>query len=207
MYKSKTYLIRNLVPILFHNGELANPLNPIAKEMKKATAKRRKSDDDYELIAHLEWLGSFYPSEPGTFEVKNGKLRFEGFGVPVVPGENIESMLVEGARRSKLGKVFEAAVVCDGAFPVEPGPSAKPKTIRELFGDPNYSYSRRVVIQGRTVMRTRPIFNRWQVRATVSYLPSEVNEAQVDEVMETCGRIIALGDFKPRFGRFEVVNP
>ena len=47
-------------PILMHNERLANPLEPIVKEIKRFTGKTKKTDDDWENIRHLEWVGSLY---------------------------------------------------------------------------------------------------------------------------------------------------
>ncbi len=206
MYATLNPTAKGLAPLLLKNGSGANPLDPLVKELKRWTSKRKKTDQDYEIIAQLEWLGSFYPSEPGTFEVKNGKLIIEGFGVPVIPGENVEGMLVKGARKLKKGDAFKAGIVCEGVYPIVTGANGKTKTIREMLGDPNHFFTHRAVIQGKTVMRTRPIFNRWQISPCISYLPSEVDKQEVEEVFELCGRVIGLGDWRPRFGRFEAVT-
>lgn len=202
--------MRSLSPLLVKNGNGANPLDPLVKELKKWTSKRKKTDSDYEVISQLEWLGSFYTSEPGTFDIKNGKLVIQGFGVPVIPGENIEGMLVKGAKKRKNGEAFKAGIIVEQdtviEIPSDGNGKSKTKTIAEMLGDPNHVYIHRAVVQGKTVMRTRPIFNRWQLKPTISYLPSEINRAEVEETLELCGRIIGLGDWRPRFGRFEVVT-
>jgi len=73
--------------LLLHNGELANPLNPIVKEMKKISGKRSKTEADYEELARLEFQGGLYMGQDG----------------PVIPATCIEAMLINGAKKSKEG--------------------------------------------------------------------------------------------------------
>jgi hypothetical protein len=49
------------------------------------------------------------------------------------------------------------------------------------------------------------MFRQWELDFTVHYLPDILNDAQVREAMVTAGRIIGLGDYRPKFGRFDVV--
>ena len=51
-----TITIRGIAPLLMHNGQLANPLNPLAKEMKKVTSVRTKTDEHHLELQRLEFL-------------------------------------------------------------------------------------------------------------------------------------------------------
>ena len=82
-------------PLLMHNARLSNPLDPNARELKKVTSKRNKSEEDYLQAARLEFLGSLY------FE--------DEFG-PYIPGQNILRCLVDAGRKRKLGTKVTAGV-------------------------------------------------------------------------------------------------
>ena len=88
MYETLEVHIQGVVPLILHNGQLVNPLNPISKEMKKISSKRAKTESDYEELARLEFMGSLYLNEKKE---------------PVIPGECIEATLINAAKKSKKG--------------------------------------------------------------------------------------------------------
>ena len=49
--------------LLCHNGELADPLNNFAKEMKKVSAVRKKTDEHHLKMQELEWFGGLYGTD------------------------------------------------------------------------------------------------------------------------------------------------
>ena len=50
-------------PLIFHNSQLANPLNKWAKAMKDVTSKRKKTDADLLELQRLEFMGGIYYDE------------------------------------------------------------------------------------------------------------------------------------------------
>jgi len=202
MYQEIKVRIKGLSPLLCQNRRLANPLDPITKEIKRISGKRGKTDADMELLSRLEWLGGLYPSEPGTFEIIESGLKIEGFGVPCIPGEMIEASIQAGARKHKLGKSFSAGLICDGNWPLE---YKGAKSIAALSLDDSFRDVRAVVIQGRTIMRTRPIFHGWELGFTLSYLPELINDQQVRDALALAGMIAGIGTYRPKYGRFSVL--
>jgi hypothetical protein len=202
MYKDIKVRVKGVSPLMLHNSRLANPLDPITKEMKRVSGKRGKTDADLELLANLEWLGGLYTSEGGKFEINGSGLKIDGFGVPCIPGEVIEGAMLVAARKHKLGKQFSAGLLCDGNWPIEYN---GPKAVAALSKDDGFKDMRIVKIQNRSIMRCRPIFNQWQLEFVLSYLPSLLNEQQVRDVVELAGQVAAIGDYRPKYGRFEVL--
>lgn len=187
MYESIEIEIKGMTPLLMHNGQLANPLNKWAIALKKISGKTKKTDEDYREMARIEWYGGLY--------VHDGKV--------CIPGELIESMLVAAAKKNKKGKLFTAGVVCDGHWPlIYDGP----KDIDKLWKDENFRDARLVKIKMARIVRTRPHFVPWGLKFTVSFLPSVLNRADVEEAIQIAGQIIGLCDHRPKFGRFEVVS-
>ena len=181
------YTIKGIVPIIQHNGQLADPLNPASKAMKSITSKRKKTDEDFQALYDAEWMGSLYLNEENRV---------------VIPGQNIEAMMVEGAKKQRLGEQSKAAIICDGSWVLA---HEGPKDLGKLSADTRFRDIRKVRIQANSVMRCRPIFPAWSLKFTLHFLPDLLNKSQVDEILETCGRIVGLCDFTPKYGRFEVV--
>ena len=175
-------------PLLMHNGRLSNPLDPAAKRMKEITAKKKKTDEDHLALARAEWDGSLYLDDEGR---------------PCIPGEMLDAMMAEGAKKTKLGKLFKSAVFTDaGSYPlVYDGP----KDIEKLYADGKFIDSRGVRNQMNRVQRTRPRFNKWSLEFAVTIIPGAgVNPKDVCGALETAGLLVGIGDFRPRFGRFTV---
>ncbi len=80
-------------PLLVHSDVFADPLNKLTKVHKQLTSKRKKTDEDHELIARSEWRGGLYFSED--------------IG-PYLPGINIESALVAGRQTFENGNPAQA---------------------------------------------------------------------------------------------------
>lgn len=183
-YKQLTFRLTGVSPLIVHNGQLANPLNRIAKEMKRVSGKRNKTDADFEELARLEFLGSLY---------------VDANGEPCIPGEVIEAMLVEAAKKSKRGPQAKAGVVCEGNFPIIYDGPRKPD---DLWADEKFRLVVGVKVQRNKVMRTRPIFREWACEISVDYAPVMMNGSTVAEIVRTAGSIIGVGDWRPKFGRF-----
>ena len=183
--------------LLMHNGRLANPLDPWVEELSKLKGKRNKTREDHEEYAEVQWFASLY-TDPEI--VPGGKMK--GARV-VIPSENIDRMMVMGARKFKRGKQFES-----GVFSVEPcwpiisnGPMTD---VVALSKKPQFADMRTVVIQRSRVLCCRPRFDDWSLKFTLRY--TGVEEAEVRRALEIAGEVIGLCDYRPRFGRFVVVE-
>ena len=64
-----------------------------------------------------------------------------------------------------------------------------------------------VVIQRARVMSWRPKFKQWSCSFTIELLDEDyLNPSLVKQVLESAGRFKAVGDHRPEYGRFEVVE-
>ncbi len=188
-YKHLDFHIRGVVPIMMHNPRLANPLEPIVQQIKAITSKRKKTDEDHAEIARLEHLGGLYLNDEEH---------------PAFPGINIEAMLIKAAKVSKRGEDAKIAIVSDGCWPLI---YKGPKTPDALFADKRFVDTSGVIVNRSRVWRTRPIFPLgWELKFTLSFLADIVNERDVREWVDVAGRRCALGDWRPRFGRFLVTS-
>lgn len=186
MFETLNVRLNGLSPLLMHNGQLADPLNTFTKQLKAVTSKRKKTDEDHEEIARIEWHASLYTDE-------DGKL--------AMPGENIESCIIAGAKKSKLGTQFKSSVFVDGTPVVSYG--GRKKAV-DLWDDPQYRDVRGVKVGTARTMRCRPIFRSWSIDVEVQFNPELVNKADLIKALADAGQQVGLGDYRPKFGRFEV---
>lgn len=177
-------------PLLCHNGQTADPRNTYAKAMKAVSSKRKKTDADYDEMARLEWLAGLYRI--------NGDL--------VIPDYVIESTVIGGAKKSKRGPQAKcglfftehASLQFDGKPDV-----INDETLAEMFASGNFTHTIGVKVGMSKVMRTRPIFRSWSLVATCQFDPDVLNQRDIEEIASDAGKLVGLGDWRPKHGRFE----
>lgn len=174
-------------PMLQHRDTLSNPLHPLAKAHKEVSSKRKKTDEDYEFLAHSEWKSSIYHDE------KIG---------PYVPAMMIEATLMQAAKLQKLGTKFKSAImVVEDKAPLQ---YDGPRDLASMFKDPAFVDMRSVKVQQARIQRCRPKFDNWKINFTVGYNSEVINEREIVKALEDAGTQVGLGDFRPRFGKFAV---
>jgi hypothetical protein len=184
-YQTLPFRLISAAPLLCHNGQLADPLNDLARQMKKISGKRNKTDTDLEELARLEWYGSLY--------LDDGRR-------PCLPGEVLEAAFVEAAKRQRRGKQAQAGILCPSNYLLE---YDGPVNLDELWERPEFRLTVRVRVKQNRVMRPRPRFPTWAATIEVQYDPALLNANEVREIVQRTGSEVGLGDWRPRFGRFE----
>lgn len=184
-YHSLQRKIIGVTPLIHHNGQLADPLNKFARALKSISAKRDKTDADHAEMARQEWYGGLYLSE----------------GVPCLPAEMIEAALIESAKKQKRGKQAQAGIRCPQNVPlIYDGP----KDQQELWEDEQFRLVKIVRVQRNRVLRCRPIFRQWAANLDIEYDPHQLNEREMLAILIRLGDDIGLGDWRPKYGRFQV---
>lgn len=202
MYKQLNVEITGASPLMLNNVRKADPTDRITKEIKKVTSKRTKTDADLILIKRLEWLGALYTTKDGEFTISGEDLELGDFGDVCIRGNMIEACLIGGAKKNKLGVQFKAGMFCDGDFELD-FPNRLPAA--KLYGKPEFSDTRSVKLQGKTtIFTTRAFFPEWSLKFQISYLPDLINRSQIEQALEVAGTMIAIGTYRPKYGRFDV---
>jgi hypothetical protein len=178
-------------PILMHSDRLVNRFDPLAKKFSAISGKRKKTDDDHEQLARIEWEGGLYLDDTVG---------------PFLPGRMIKSALVGAAKKTKDGpKVKSGVLIMTDKAPLE---YDGPRTIEKLWKDGRFADARSVVVQRSRIMRCRPIFNGWSAAFEVVFDPAVIDRADIVRISETCGALVGIGDYRPEnggdFGRFSV---
>ncbi len=117
-----------------------------------------------------------------------------------VPSSWIEATLRETAKEFKgKGKASLKATILSSVF-VEPEeiPMGK-KTYDEIDRRP-------AVIQRQRIVKSRPRFNKWAIEFTVNFDETRIKKETLKQILEEAGKSKGIGDYRPKFGRFEVHN-
>jgi len=185
-YQALTYQIRGLCPILLHNGQTADPLNHYAKEIKKIASKRNKTDADIEQMMMLEWQAGLY--------IENKAV--------VIPDTVLLGMITAAAKKIKKGPQAKSGIFIQGNFPLQ---YEGPKNLEKLWQDEKFRLTVKVTVNRSSIMRTRPKFDKWSLGFPVEIDTTLINESDLTDILKIGGKQIGLGDWRPRYGRFEVV--
>lgn len=72
----------------------------------------------------------------------------------------------------------------------------------------DYEHACRVTIQRNGITRVRPAFREgWKVEVPIMVnLPEYVSPRDLNAVVSQAGRLIGVGDFRPSYGRFQIVS-
>lgn len=162
---------------LFHRWN-AEAVDEKAKAAKNSKGKKTDNVESY------------------VYRTENGEL--------AIPGEYLRGSIINAAKfrqdprspRKSAMDLFKAAIVVTTPLAT--------LGVREW----DYLDKRRVMIQRQGVNRVRPAM-RVGWRATFDLLvmlPEYIDANSLRETIESAGRLIGVGDFRPTFGRFGIVK-
>jgi len=182
-------VMQGVSPLLCHNGQTADPRNTYAKAMKAVSSKRKKVDADFDELARLEWLAGIYRSADDL----------------VIPDYVIESAMIAGAKKSKRGPQAKCGLFFTQHALLEF--DGKPDVINddalaEMFESGDFTHTIGVRVGMAKVMRTRPVFRNWTCIAFAQYDPDVLNLRDIEEIAADAGKLVGIGDWRPKHGRF-----
>lgn len=179
--------------LLLHNGALAIPTNPIVRAIKAITSDRNRKDTDEgrKELGDLEYKGSLYLDAKGRV---------------ILPSTVLEANIAAGAKKTKGGKdaLRGMFVDTDGVLDYEGGPLS----VDKLVASEDHRLTTTVVVpatRGRA-QRVRPLFKNWKTSFKVSVLGSMVDATTLKTWITNAGSFNAIGDWRPRYGRYEVLE-
>ena len=162
---AQCYKITGVAPLLMNNGQLANPLNEWTKALKKITGKRKMTDTDHEEKSRLEWYGGLYLAQ----------------GLPCLPAENWERVLLDAGRKLNLGQQVQAGTYCPDATPLT---YDGPTDADALWKDERFRLISPVKIKKNRVMHTRPRFHEWSCIVEYRYDTSMLDIGQIHQMLD-----------------------
>ena len=140
-----------------------------------------------------------HTSEPDWTKEAEKSLHKNKDGIIFEPGAHVEGCLVKAATAFQIpgkGKktykdLFRAAVFIEEVeIPIEP---------QDYVVD-----ERPVVVNRARVLRYRPKFEDWKLNFTLTCLDENMPADDIKKILEHGGKFIGIGDFRPKFGRFNV---
>ena len=153
----------------------------------------------------------FYATLSAIVDAKTtGKSSFASFvyrndaGEICIPGEYLRQSIIQAARfksdprspRKSASDLFKAGIT----------------SLTELASlgvkDWDYLDRRRVMIQRNGITRVRPAMHKgWRAEFDIQvFTPEYIDSMLLNEMLMQAGRLIGIGDFRPSYGRFMVVN-
>lgn len=185
--RTLNFVIAGIVPLITHNGQLANHFNSHTKRLKSLTSIKSKKEENHLEIQRVEWEGGLYLNNKGE---------------PCIPLDVLRATFTNGAKKSKHGPIFKAGVYfnSDGEL-IYDGPRTV-EGLAERFSE--FSDVRLVNVNGSKVLRTRPIYNDWKVKFSVDFDPSIIDEADVIAAVANAGRTVGMCEMRPTYGRFVI---
>jgi hypothetical protein len=176
-------------PLIMHSDRLADPDDEFTRAIKEITDKKtNQTDSDKALRKKLEWFGGLYTDEKGDV---------------VIPVRNIIKCLIDAAAITKSGRKISAGLSPTHlTVPLMNGGGSRHKD--ELWKNEIYHFNHPVGIGRRRVMRTRPIFPKWNLGEDFELLDDVLNFDALARIAELAGRAKGLGDARILgYGRFE----
>ena len=176
---------KGISPLIMHSCQCVNPLHPIAKELKKYTSKKNKTDEDLTTISDLEWeAGAYWKDGLGLY----------------IPAENVEATIINGAKANKKGKDVQKYVdVVDLYIPLDYGENLSKE---ELIQNYEYRDTRIMTVMRSKILRTRPRFDQWKIEFELRYNEEKIDIETIINAIEYAGMYVGLCDSRPKYGKF-----
>jgi hypothetical protein len=179
--------IEGVAPLIMNNGLSVDHEYYYTKERKKITSKKKKVQADHDELDRLGFLGALYTEE--------GRI--------VVPAHVLTGVIIKGAKGLKEGPQAKAGVFVNATVPLIYDGEADPE---KLYEDKRFVL-RVPVRQGQvSVIRVRPIFQKWAAEFELTISEDVVNPASVRQMLDQAGRMNGMGDWRPQYGRFVVTK-
>ncbi len=176
---------KGITPLIMHSCQCVNPLHPIAKELKKYTSKKKKTDEDLMKISDLEW--------------ESGAYWKEGLGL-YIPAENVEATIINGAKANRKGAdIQKFCDVTDLYIPFDYGENL---TKEELIANYEYRDTRVMTVMRSKIIRTRPRFDKWKIVFNMQYNNEKIDLDTIVNAIEYAGQYVGLCDSRPKYGKF-----
>lgn len=173
-------------PMIQHNGRLANPLDPYARQLKELTSKRKKSDEDIDAILQIEARGGCWETTDGLLGVPTGAVwraiydAAKGFKL----GADVKRYLSGDANTQPL-VIDGTEVLCDEWVAVRENVDV-----------------RLVTVNARRTLRARPqVPLPWSTTHTFDLL-DEFDAHLLAPVFDRAGRVGGIGEWRPTWGTF-----
>ena len=178
--------------LLLNNPQTVDPLNEYSKAAKEITSRKKKSDADHLKLREIEteakcfWddtLGVYIPSRWITASIANS-----AFATAKIAKAKIRSSVFPTEERIKLHYEGEREIAA----------------VSQVYG--NGHYITQNLKQGQvSVTKCHPAFNGWSFKTQLEIDTEILNFSDIKRIAEYASRYVGWGDFRPTYGRADVV--
>lgn len=180
--------VKGTAPLMQHRYPMPE-LATMSKGGKKVTGSVDYTD---------EWKQYFYSTSDG--ELYQPAAHFEGALIKAAA-----AFKVQGKRGLTYKDLFKSAVFVTPEFILHN--MKVPDKLDTDADKPLYLDMRPVVVQRARVVRLRPTFcPGWELEFQIEVLDDQINSELVQDVLTHAGKVVGIGDYRPRFGRWSVVK-
>lgn len=188
MYTVST-TIKGIAPLMQHRFPMPD-LGNLSKGGNKSTGAK-----DYTQ----EWRDYLYAEANG--QIYQPSSHIEGALIKAAVG-----FKVTGKRGKTYKDLFSANVFIDPLYIPHEG-FFVPDELDTDADKPLYLDMRPVVVQRARVTRIRPAFSPgWKLSFEIQVADDEIQPGLLQDVLSLAGKTVGIGDYRPRFGRFNVVG-
>lgn len=184
--------VRGVSPILQH------AFTPAILDGLRQAAGKKTAKQDYSY----EWMDTMYAHSDGYL---------------YQPASHIEGALVKAAARFKMERsrtykdVMRAYVYAQpNEIPLLWHGECIPTPDESLLVEPTDALKvniMRVVVQRAAVARARlEVSEGWELAFRLDVIEDILQAKAIQQILEEAGRAVGIGDYRPRYGRFEVVR-
>ena len=180
--------VRGVAPLLQHRFPMPN-----LADMSKGATVRTGAKDYSE-----EWREYFYTTSDG--QIYQPAAHFDG-----AMGKAAGGFKITGKRGKTYKDLFSASVfVTPDQIPFG---VAVPDALDADADKPLYLDMRPVVVNRARVVRIRPTFKAgWELAFSIECIDDQIASELLLDVLTYAGRCVGIGDYRPKFGRFQVVS-
>ena len=180
--------LTGITPLLMHNVRLADPDDPVTRQIAALTAKKKNMTEADRLeVGRLKFIGGMY------YDAETG---------PYLPAPHIFASMIVAARQTRAGKAVEAGVLwlADKA-PLEYEGPRDPERMWE-GGDSPFVDRRMVRVGQARVPQVRPIFPGWSAQIEIDFDDSILSLDDLTMYCQKAGRV-GVGDYRRFYGRYD----
>ena len=116
------------------------------------------------------------------------------------PAEHFERAMELAGNQFKFQSRMTYGKILKGGVIVEPNQIPHPKKNKPEHFD------KWVVIGKARVMKTRAIFEKWELEFNIRVFNDAINFDSLKEILVYAGCYVGVGDWRPKYGRFEVIK-
>ena len=188
MYTVST-TVQGIAPLMQHRFPM-----PTLATMSKGGNKSTGSKDYTQ-----EWRDYFYAEVDG--QIYQPASHFDGALIKAAV-----NFKVTGKRGKSYKDLFQGNVFVTPDHILHEGFTV-PDELDADADQPLYLDVRPVVVQRARVVRIRPAFSTgWQLSFCIEVIDDEIHPTLLQDVLTLAGKTVGIGDYRPRFGRFNVIG-